>query len=104
MGFIVLLSISALFTVSLYNNALNTLLGIPFGIVFFIVAIPFMIISTIFRAIGIDFFYTKGILAEMGILLGILLTIFWAYFLSCLLISVYDKFKNRKFHILMLDP
>lgn len=59
------------------------------------VMIPFGTVATIFRAFGIDLFYTTGIIAKTGMILGMVVTVFWWYIMSCLVITIYRRLKGR---------
>ena len=72
--------------------------GMLVWIFILITSIPFAAVGAGFRALGIDFFYSPGIIASVGIIIAVFLTIVWWYLLACTTVFIYVKFR-RMTHI-----
>ncbi|VVB98687.1 Uncharacterised protein [uncultured archaeon] len=81
---------------SISSTPTGLVLGTIFGAALFIGTIPLSLTAAAFRATGIDFFYTPGIIAEIGIGIGIMLTIAWWQVISCCLIFICGKTRKNK--------
>lgn len=88
-------SASAQYIGSISNTPIGLILGTVFGTVFFIGTMPFSLNAAVFRTMGVDFLYSTGIIAKIGLMTGILLTIIWWYVLSCIILSVHNKINKK---------
>lgn len=72
------------------------IVGTVSGTMILIVVFPFGLVASAFRAFGIDFFYTEGVVADLGIASGILATVIWWYVLSGTIVTVWDKLRTNR--------
>jgi len=70
-------------------------LGIIPGAILLMTLFPFSLAISLFRAIGIDPFYTTGIASKIVIITGIVLTVVWWYILSCMIAYAVSRIKPK---------
>lgn len=94
--FAVILSASSLFPVGSSEEIVFMIPQVLLGVFLLtFVTAPFGMVAAMFRIFGIDLFYSVGIVAKTGIVLGIIVTVFWWYIMSCLVITIWRRFKGR---------
>jgi len=72
------------------------IVGTLFGTMILIGVFPFGLVGSVFRAFGIDFFYTEGVVADLGIASGIIATVIWWYVFSGAIVTVWDKLRTSQ--------
>lgn len=82
-----------LFPVGYSSEIIYAIPQILLGSFLALVTAPFTLVAVIFSAAGIDLFYATALIAKAGIAIGIIATVFWWYVISCLIISIYRRFK-----------
>ena len=91
----IMLSGPSLFPLGSSSETVYVIPQILLGVFLTLVTAPFGMVATIFRAFGVDLFYSTGIVAKAGMTLAIIATVFWWYIISCLVIFMYNRFKGR---------
>ena len=91
----IMLSGPSLFPIGSSSEIVYVIPQILLGVFLTLVTAPFGMVATIFRAFGVDLFYSTGIIAKAGVTLAIIATAFWWYIISCLVIFMYNRFKGR---------
>lgn len=77
----------------------STIVVVPqivLGVFLAIVTVPFTIVATVFRAFGIDLFYTVGTAANAAIGIAVMATISWWYTIACLMVFLHHRFKGGR--------